>query len=78
MPGIYVNGLYDLNARWLNNMRITWVPMVAPVIATFIHIGLCILFVSVWDFGINGIAYAHLITDTSMFILIMCYIPFIS
>ena len=76
-PGIYFAGLYDLEVRWLNSMKITWVPMTVQVITTCLHVGWCMLFVSVWDFGVYGIAFAILITDFSAFAFVTIYACFI-
>ena len=71
---VYFKGLFDVSAKWINSMRVTWVPMVIQVVATGLQLLCCYLFVTVWDLDVKGIAYATLIKDFSLFVRVI--IPF--
>ena len=45
LPGLFFFGQFDLLKRFLAAMRITFVPMIAQLIATMLHVPLCFLFV---------------------------------
>ena len=70
MLGMYFQGLYDLNKRWLNCLKITWVPMIAQTCGTLIHIGWCHLFTVRLQYGVEGLGYANTITYLTMLVMI--------
>ena len=54
-------------------MRITFIPMVAIVTTTIIHIPLCILFVYGLDLDIQGLAIATSLKDAILTIFVMIW-----
>ena len=54
-------------------MRITFIPMVAIVIATLLHIPLCIFFVNGLRMGIEGLAIATCIKDAVLLAIVVIY-----
>jgi len=62
--------MFDLNKRWLNCMKITWVPMLAQALGTLIHIGWCHLFTVKLEMGVTGLGIATAITYFTMLIII--------
>ena len=47
--------------------------MIAMIVATGLHVALCFLFVSYFDFGIRGLAYASSIKDFVLLVTVMIY-----
>ena len=39
--GMFFVGQFDLNKRWLIQMQVTWVPMIAQLICTVLHVVWC-------------------------------------
>lgn len=68
--GIYLRTMFDMKKRFLNCMSITWVPMFAQVVATLFHILWCYLFAEVFDFGVQGLGVATLLSDLILVIVI--------
>ena len=73
MPAVFFYAHYDLLKRWLACMRLTFYPLVIMVIATTIHVLLCLLFVKYLDLDIIGLAIAHSLKDCLLFILTVLY-----
>ena len=73
MPAVFFYAHYDLLKRWLACMRLTFYPLVIMVIATTIHVLLCLLFVKYLDLDIIGLAIAHSVKDCLLFILTVLY-----
>lgn len=73
MPAMFFFAHYDLYKRWLACMRITFVPMVAMFVATFLHIPLCFLFVNYFDMGIRGLGMATSVKDCVLLLIVMVY-----
>lgn len=44
VPGLFFYGQFDLLKRFLAAMRVTFLPMLAQVVATCLHVPLCYLF----------------------------------
>lgn len=63
LPASFLNGHYDLRKRWLACQRITFVPMVASIIGTIVHIPVCYIFAYTFDFGLNGLAFANFVKE---------------
>ena len=78
LPSMYFLGQFDLKKRFLNCMKITWVPMVAQSTATMVHILWCYLFVVKWDMDIVGLAIATNISTFTMLFIITVYAHCIS
>ena len=47
--------------------------MIAQIVASLIHIPLCVLFVTKWDMGVKGLGYATMVTYFCMLIFISTY-----
>ena len=73
MPAMFFYGHYDLYKRWLACMRITFVPMVAMFVGTFLHIPLCFLLMDYFDMGIKGLGLASSIKDGVLLVTVMIY-----
>ena len=54
-------------------MRITFVPMVAMIVSTLLHVPLCILFVEVFDMDIRGLAAATSVNKFILVVFLMVY-----
>ena len=54
-------------------MRITLVPMIAMIVATFVHILLCFLFIHGLEMDIIGLAIASSIKDAVLLCTVMVY-----
>ena len=73
LPGVYFHGMFDLTKRFLNCMKTTWVPMIAQVCATFLHIYWCNLFVVQREWDIIGLGLASSITACILLTVTMVY-----
>ena len=49
---VYLEGMFDLEKRFLNCLKTTWVPMIANVGANLLHILWCHIFVTVWGWDV--------------------------
>ena len=54
-------------------MRITFVPMVAMMVASVMHVPLCLIFLNGLDLGILGLAYALSVKDGVLLVSVMIY-----
>merc|ERR1712070_588499 len=54
-------------------MNVSWVPMLASIISTFLHIPWLWLFVSKKGMQIEGVAIANLITFSSQLVITLVY-----
>ena len=73
MPSAFFFGQYDCYKRWLACMRITFMPMVAMCVSASLHIVLCLLFINVFEMGIEGLAIATSIKDCTCLLIVMIY-----
>ena len=73
LPSMYFLGLFDLKKRFLNCMKISWVPMVAQVGGTLLHIFWCYLFVTKLEMDVVGLGIASNITTFIMLFIITVY-----
>ena len=48
-------------------------PMFAQIFSGILHVPICILFIHKLEYGIEGIAYASLITYSSMFVFVTIF-----
>ena len=62
LASVYLLGMYDLEKRFLNCLRTTWVPMVACVGANLLHILWCHIFVTVLGWDLYGLGFASTLT----------------
>jgi MATE family multidrug resistance protein len=54
-------------------MNLAYIPMLATVITTAIHVGVLILFLKTFNLGILGIIYANTLTNSIQFLIILIY-----
>ena len=73
LPGVYFQVMFDLKKRFLNCMTISWVPMLAQMGGTLLHILWCHIFVTKLDLGVHGLGLATAITNIGMIIMITGY-----
>ena len=73
LPAIFCYAHYDLYKRWLACMRITLVPMIAMIVATLLHLPLCLLFINVFDMDIRGLGLASSVKDFVLLTTVMLY-----
>lgn len=76
IPSEFLNGHYDLRKRWLACQRITFVPMVACIIGTLIHVPLCYFFVYTLNFGLSGLPFANFLKEAMTLSTTMLYCHF--
>lgn len=67
MPGFFVYGLSDLNKKFLNSFRLSFIPMMAFTVSIIIHPFWCHFFVIKKDLKIVGISIAGIITNSITF-----------
>ena len=65
IPCTFFRGCVNLLKQFLNCCNLSYIPMVATIIANVMHLGWLCLFSLVFDMGITGIALATLITFTT-------------
>ena len=65
--------MFDMKKRYLNCMNIAWVPMVAQIGGTLLHIFWCYLLVIKFNLDIAGLGLATFITNLSLVIMIEVY-----
>ena len=73
LPGSYFETMFDMKKRYLNCMNIAWVPMVAQIGGTLLHIFWCYLLVIKFNLDITGLGLATFITNLSLVIMIEVY-----
>ena len=49
MPSVFLMGHIDCMKRFLNAMNVTYVPMIASIITSVMHLGFLFLFVTVME-----------------------------
>lgn len=74
LPGMFCIGQFNLLMRYLATMFITFEPMMAHLIAAFLHAPLCYVFTIWYDMGIKGLGLATSITNFTALLLIMIYL----
>lgn len=70
---VYILSMYDMTKRFLNCMQVTWVPMIAQVIATCFHVVWCQLFVVEWGWDMYGLGLASTVTSCILLLTTMVY-----
>lgn len=70
---VYFLSMYDMTKRFLNCLQTTWVPMVAQVVATLLHILWCHLFVVQWGWDMEGLGHASTLTSSILLASVMIY-----
>ena len=73
LPGTYFLGQFDLTKRFLNCLKVTWIPMIAQVGATLLHFVWCEIIVMRWGWDIVGLGVAHTITSLTLIIMVTVY-----
>ena len=59
-----------MKKRFLNCMNITWVPMLAQVVAALLHVLWCYIFAEYFELQVFGLGVATFITDLILVITI--------
>ena len=62
--------MFDLKKRFLNCMQISWIPMLAMIGGTALHLLWCYLFVVKLDASVEGLAVATSLTYLLMFLMV--------
>jgi len=70
---MYVMGQIDIMRRFLNAMNVTYVPLVATVSSTIMHLGWLLLFVTHLEMGINGLIISTTITFVIQLTVLLIY-----
>ena len=73
LPAIFCFGQYDLYKRWLACQRITFVPLIAMIIATILHLPLSYLLAFKCGLDIRGLALASSIKDAALLSILVLY-----
>ena len=68
--GLYLRTMFDMKKRFLNCMNITWVPMLAQVVAALLHVLWCYIFAEYFELQVFGLGVATFITDLILVITI--------
>ena len=66
-------GQFDLLKRFLAAMRVTFIPMIAQMAATILHVPLCYFFVHHQSMGIKGLGLATTVTNFNLLLITMVY-----
>ena len=69
--------MFDLEKRFLNCLKTTWVPMIANVGANLLHILWCHIFVTVWGWDVYGLGIANTLTSFIKLSSLMIYSQFV-
>ena len=73
IPAVFMGALVDLLKRFLTCCNYAFVPMVAMVITSVVHVFWLWVFVTAMDMGVNGVPMAMCITVGSQVIIIFVY-----
>ena len=73
IPSMLIYGQFDLYKRWLACMRITFVPMIAMIVAVTLHLPFCFLFVNYFDMSIEGLVLADLLKNSGLLLTVTIY-----
>lgn len=76
MPSVYFWSQNDLLKRFLSCLNTTWVPMIAQVVASCLHILWCELFVVKWGWDLVGLGLAESLTSFLLLGTTMAYAYF--
>ena len=73
IPAIFCSAMFDLKKRYLNCLQVAWVPMLAQVGATLLHIFWCWLLTIHYDLSVLGLGIATVITNFGMLFFVEIY-----
>jgi Na+-driven multidrug efflux pump len=73
MPGLFLNGLFDGQRRFLNSLGRSDDPLLFQFIGVFMHVGWCYLFVTKMGLEIVGIGYASTISNLTVYTSLVIY-----
>lgn len=76
IPALFILAQYDILRKFLNSLNKSFIPMVALIAGSILHIFWCYLFTDILLLEIMGIAYATLITYLTLFIITLLYASF--
>jgi MATE family multidrug resistance protein len=68
--GIYFIGQFDLTKRWLTQCQVAWVPLIAMIICTVMHVGWCWLYMVHYGLGMLGAGLANATSALIMWIIV--------
>ena len=63
LVGLFFAGQFDLTKRFLIQLQVSWVPMMAQVACTLLHFFWCHLFIMQLDFRVYGAGLAMTVTN---------------
>ena len=73
IPSFYIQSLFNLDKKWLNSMKLNYVPMCALIVGTAFHLFFCFLFIYIWQMEIKGLAYAYMAYSVCLLLFIEIY-----
>ena len=73
LPSVFFYAQFDLYKKWLACQRITFVPLIAILIATSLHVPFCLLFVNYFNLDIFGLGLASSCKDLVLLSSVMIY-----
>ena len=76
IPYFFLTSLNDIVRRWLNQMKFTYVPMVASIVSLLIFVPTAYLLAIHWKMEIAGLAYAKAIQELIVFCIVTIYVLF--
>jgi len=77
IPGMLVLGYFDLSRRFLTCLHYSQGPMIAQIIASALHLVLCIFWVLPNELDVPGLGLATMITYLVMWLLTEAYTIYI-
>jgi MATE family multidrug resistance protein len=73
LPGLYIQGLADLQRRFLNNFGKNRVTFICTAVGISFHVLWSYIFVIHLGYGIIGTGISNVITTTLIFVLLLVY-----
>lgn len=73
IPGCFCMAQTDLMSKFCSSMQLPYIPLVAQVTGTIMHIMFCFFFVNYLQLEIKGIAYATTLTYFIELVIITIY-----
>lgn len=73
MPGLFLNGLFDGQRRFLNSLGRSDDPLLFQVVGIVLHVLWCYLFVTKMELGIEGIGYASTLSNLTVYSSLVIY-----
>jgi len=73
MPSVFAMGHIDLMKRFLNAMNVTYVPMIASIITSVMHLGFLFIFVTCMQLEVLGLVISSSLTFSLQLAIVMVY-----